>query len=189
MTPFSQVRVRLGLKMLQREQNRRSGGCLVTVLLLASSILYATLNTPLASAFLTRERPATGRFQRKQDTTSTTTTTTSSCLYSALKFKNFDDVLDSFHEETLLIYFGTSKCGPCQLMKKELALAKRIIVQEEHKKLKIFSLDTEKWPHLGTRYGVQRLPCLLVVRNGTVKKRMEGVTKADLIVKELHELT
>jgi hypothetical protein len=52
----------------------------------------------------------------------------------------------------------------------------------------IFSLDTEKWPHLGTRYGIQRLPCILVVRDGVIQKRLEGITKAAVIIKEIDEL-
>ena len=115
----------------------------------------------------------------------------STCLYSEVKFKNFDHVLDSFHDDTLVLYFGTSKCGPCHLMKKELITAKKILGKDNqhHHNIKIFSLDTEKWPHLGTRYGIQRLPCIIVVRDGIVRKRFDGVTKADLLVKELYDLT
>jgi Thioredoxin len=72
-------------------------------------------------------------------------------------------------------------------MKGELAAAKRLLGKEQN--LKIFSLDAEKWPHLGTRYGIQKLPCILLVHDGVIKKRIEGVTKADLIVKELRGLT
>jgi thiol-disulfide isomerase/thioredoxin len=133
-------------------------------------------------------------FRSNGDNTVTIIPTSTTRLYSEVKFKNFDDVLDAFHEETLLIYFGTNKCGPCQLMKKELTAAKkRLLGRGEnggqlYHTIKFFSLDTEKWPHLGTRYGIQRLPCILVVRDGVVQKRLEGLTKAEVIVKELDEL-
>lgn len=104
-------------------------------------------------------------------------------------------MLNSFHQETLLVYFGTTKCGPCHLMKKELVKAKKLLAnkqEEEDEKskdvVKIFYLDTEKWPHLGTRFRIQRLPCILLVRHGVVLKRLEGVTRADLIVEELRNV-
>jgi thioredoxin-like negative regulator of GroEL len=129
------------------------------------------------------------RLHHEEDTNKTRRT---SRLFSEVKFKNFDHVLNSFHEEILLIYFGTRKCGPCQLMKKELEVAKKRLLgrreQGQPHPITIFSLDTEKWPHLGTRYGIQRLPCILVVRDGVIRKRLEGLTKADVIVKEIDEL-
>jgi thioredoxin 1 len=107
-------------------------------------------------------------------------------LYSSVKFKDFDHVLNTFHKETLVIYFGTNNCGPCRLMKQELAAARKLIGKNES--LKIFSLDTEKWPHLGTRYGIQRLPCILFVREGEIQKRLEGVTKAEVLAEEFRSL-
>lgn len=80
-------------------------------------------------------------------------------------------------------------------MKKELVKAKKLLAnkqEEEDEKskdvVKIFYLDTEKWPHLGTRFRIQRLPCILLVRHGVVQKRLEGVTRADLIVEELRNV-
>ena len=71
-------------------------------------------------------------------------------------------------------------------MKKELAQAKRLIGKKD---LKIFALDTEKWPHLGSRYGIQRLPCILFVREGEIQERMEGVTKAEKLAETFRILS
>jgi thioredoxin-like negative regulator of GroEL len=117
--------------------------------------------------------------------TTTTATSTATGLYSVIKFKNFDHVLDTSHQETLLIYFETSKCGPCRLMKKELVTAKRLV---GNKDLKIFSLDTTRWPDLATRYNIRRLPCILFVKGGKIHARLEGVTKGEDIAKEYNGL-
>jgi thiol-disulfide isomerase/thioredoxin len=107
-------------------------------------------------------------------------------VFSTCKFKNLDHVLNAFHEETLLIYFGTSNCGPCRLMKKELALVRKLIGKKD---LKIFSVDTEKWPQLGLRYGIHRLPCILFVRDGEIQERMEGVIDAEILADTFRTLS
>jgi thiol-disulfide isomerase/thioredoxin len=105
-------------------------------------------------------------------------------LRAGMKFKNFEHVLDTFHKETVIIYFEASKCGPCRLMKKELESVKKQVGND----IKIFSLDTEKFPNLGSRYNIHRLPCLVVVRDGEIRLRMEGVTKAEVVVEHVQAL-
>lgn len=109
----------------------------------------------------------------------------SSSLYSSsVKFKDFDHVLDCFHGEPILIYFSTTKCGPCQLMKKELKVAQAHIGD----KLKMFSVDTEKWPSIASRLHVATLPCLVVFQEGETIMRMEGLTPAESIVEQLSDI-
>mmetsp|Transcript_4749 Transcript_4749/g.7404 ORF Transcript_4749/g.7404 Transcript_4749/m.7404 type:complete len:183 (+) Transcript_4749:218-766(+) len=158
--------------------------------------LVSMTNLPLAESFILQSalhRRSTGSFEGKdavsQYSDDNQQRTSSTCrrkgpLYSAIKFKNFDQVLDRFRGETLLIYFETSKCGPCKLMKKELASAKKLLGEE----IKIFSLDTTKWPHLATRYHVHRLPCILFVREGEIQTRMEGLTKAEVVAEQFRTL-
>mmetsp|Transcript_23860 Transcript_23860/g.56336 ORF Transcript_23860/g.56336 Transcript_23860/m.56336 type:complete len:124 (-) Transcript_23860:321-692(-) len=47
--------------------------------------------------------------------------------------------------------------------------------------LKIFRLDTERYPYLGVRYGIHRLPCLVFVKHHEVQLKLEGLTTADNI--------
>lgn len=108
---------------------------------------------------------------------------TTAC-FSAMKFKNFEQVLESFPEEPVVIYFSTSMCGPCKLMKKEVAAVKEMVGDE----LKLFSIDTEKWPQVGTRFQISRLPCLVVFRGGEVKLRLEGVNSAATVVEQMRSL-
>mmetsp|Transcript_53834 Transcript_53834/g.156453 ORF Transcript_53834/g.156453 Transcript_53834/m.156453 type:complete len:162 (+) Transcript_53834:107-592(+) len=108
---------------------------------------------------------------------------TTAC-FSAMKFKNFEQVLESFPEEPVVIYFSTSMCGPCKLMKKEVAAVKEMVGDE----LKMFSIDTEKWPQVGSRFQISRLPCLVVFRGGEVKLRLEGVNSAETVVEQMRSL-
>lgn len=101
-----------------------------------------------------------------------------------MRFKNFEQVLDTFHEEPVVIYFSTSKCGPCKLMKKEVAAIKEMVGNE----FRMFSVDTEKWPQVGSRFHVSRLPCLVLFREGEVKLRLEGVNSAETVVQQVRSL-
>ena len=98
-----------------------------------------------------------------------------------VRFKNFEQVLDAFHEEPVVIYFSTPKCGPCKLMKKELKEVNTKIGNE----FKMFNIDTEKWPKIASRLDVATLPCLVLFREGEVKLRLEGVVPAESIIKQI----
>mmetsp|Transcript_1797 Transcript_1797/g.2554 ORF Transcript_1797/g.2554 Transcript_1797/m.2554 type:complete len:175 (-) Transcript_1797:150-674(-) len=105
----------------------------------------------------------------------------SSVAQVAARFKNFEQVLDTFHAEPVIIYFSTRKCGPCQLMKREVAAVRKMVGKE----MKMFSIDTEKWPRVGSRFAVARLPCLVVFHEGETKLRLEGVNKAEEVVEQV----
>ena len=108
---------------------------------------------------------------------------TATTLSAAVRFKNFDEVLDSFHEP-VIVYFATRNCGPCKLMKKELEAIREMVGKD----LKIFSVDTEKWPHVGSRFAVAKLPCLVVFQQGEILLRFEGVNKAEEVVQKVRPL-
>jgi len=54
--------------------------------------------------------------------------------------------------------------------------------------LKILSIDTEKWPHVGKRFQIRSLPCLLVIKDKQVLLRLDGLTKADDLVEQMRSL-
>ena len=105
-------------------------------------------------------------------------------LDAIIRFKNFEEVLNTFHEESVVIYFNTKNCGPCQLMRKEVLAFQEMAGDE----LKMFSVDTEKWPQLGSRFDVARLPCLVVFREGEIKLRLEGVITAETVMEKVRGL-
>ena len=103
----------------------------------------------------------------------------STALRASARFKNFEQVLDKFQTTPLMIYFSTPKCGPCQLMKREVEIIRE---QMNGSGMKIFSIDTEIYPSVGSRFAVASLPCLVVFHEGEVKLRLEGVKKAEEVV-------
>jgi len=104
---------------------------------------------------------------------------------SRIKFKNLDDMLDSFPREPVLVYFSSANCGGCHLQKKELSALR---IQMGDNALKILSIDTEKWPHVGKRFQIRSLPCLLVIKDKQVLLRLDGLTKADDLVEQMRSL-
>jgi thioredoxin-like negative regulator of GroEL len=101
-----------------------------------------------------------------------------------MRFKNFEQVLKTYHEEPVVIYFGNPNCGPCRLMKKEMAMVKEIFGNE----LKVFSIDTEKWPDVGSRFKVARVPTLVLFRGGEIQLRLEGLNSAETVVQQVRSL-
>lgn len=100
------------------------------------------------------------------------------------RFKNFDQVLDEFHDEPVVIYFSRLYCGPCRLMRKEL----QVVNTEMGDAFKMFRIDTEKWPKIASRMEVSTLPCLVLCLDGEVKLRLEGVVPAETIIEQINSL-
>ena len=109
----------------------------------------------------------------------------SSSSSQSIKFQNFDAMLDAFMGEPVLVYFSSVNCGPCHLQRQELA-ALRKINNHHLEGLKIISIDTEKWPHVGSRYHIRSLPCLLLVKDKQVVLRLEGLTTADDLAEQMY---
>jgi thioredoxin-like negative regulator of GroEL len=117
------------------------------------------------------------------DTIPSSTQSTSSQL-SAYKFKNVDDMLNAFREEPVVIYFTSVTCGPCRLQMKELAHVRELVGVESA--FKVVSIDTKKWPHVGSKFSIGRLPCLLLMKDKEVLVRLEGLTKAEELVEKVY---
>lgn len=90
-------------------------------------------------------------------------------------------MLDNFRDEPVLIAFTAINCGPCKLQKKEL-----VTVQKDLSKLiTMVAIDTDRWPSVGSKFQVGKLPCLVALRNGQVLLRMEGLRTAEEITSSL----
>jgi len=105
----------------------------------------------------------------------------STALYASRQFRDVEEMLDSFHEEMVLINFMALNCGPCRLQKKELASVSRVVGKSLH----MLAIDTNRWPDVSSRFEVGKLPCLVAMRNGQVLFRIEGYTKAEDVVAQL----
>jgi thiol-disulfide isomerase/thioredoxin len=110
-------------------------------------------------------------------------------------------------DETVLIVFTAANCGPCKLQKQELLEFRQRLLTSIHNdgddsnssesskeaaasvsppplpRLKMLSIDTSKWPHVGLSwFQVSKLPCLVVLRDQQVVARLEGLTRADTLL-------
>ena len=120
---------------------------------------------------------ALARHRRHQDATST-------ALFASRQFRNVEEMLDSFHEELVLINFMAVNCGPCKLQKKELAAVSRAFGRDLH----MLAIDTNRWPSVSSRFDVGKLPCLVAMKNGDVLFRLEGLTKAEDVVAQVRSV-
>ena len=105
-------------------------------------------------------------------------------INATVSFKTFEEVLEKFHDEPVVVYFGTSSCGPCRQMKKEVARLKELVGEQ----MRVFSVDTEKWPLIGPRFEIVHVPALAVFCEGKVILRLEGVSTAASIVEQVKSL-
>ena len=73
-------------------------------------------------------------------------------------------------EKTVLVDFYAEWCGPCQKLGpvlEDFALA--------HPEVRVVKVNVDENPDLAHRYGVDRMPSLLVLRGGQVTTRSLGV--------------
>mmetsp|Transcript_37 Transcript_37/g.62 ORF Transcript_37/g.62 Transcript_37/m.62 type:complete len:151 (-) Transcript_37:233-685(-) len=103
----------------------------------------------------------------------------------ATRFRSFDDMLDSHHDDAVLVSFGSKMCGPCRLMQKELDSVRNVLADNN---LKVFGVDTERFPSLGARFQVSGLPTVMLFKQGKVLHKMEGLHKADDVVEQVRNL-
>ncbi|KAH9325965.1 hypothetical protein KI387_006143, partial [Taxus chinensis] len=76
-------------------------------------------------------------------------------------FSSFDDMLEK-SEQPVLVDFYATWCGPCQYMVPILEDVSRRMKDKIH----VVKIDTEKYPSIASRYGVQALPTFILFKNG-----------------------
>ncbi len=68
-------------------------------------------------------------------------------------------------------------CGPCR----QVSPALTRLAQERAGKVKLVKVDVDKAPGLSSRYDVQAVPTLLVLRGGEVVARQTGAAPANVL--------
>lgn len=96
------------------------------------------------------------------------------------QFASFQELLDSSPLPVLVDFYATW-CGPCQMMAPILEQVGTYL----RERLQIVKIDSDKYPHLASRYGIQALPTLVLFKNGQECDRLEGVVQAQPLIQRL----
>ncbi|MBQ7802848.1 thioredoxin [Candidatus Saccharibacteria bacterium] len=95
------------------------------------------------------------------------------------KAENFDEIVK---DSTVLVDFNADWCGPCQILKpviEEFA--------EEAREVKVVSVNIDDEEELAEKFGVEGIPCLVVLKNGEEVTRSVGVIPKKKIEKLLEK--
>lgn len=94
-------------------------------------------------------------------------------------------MLNIYDDIPVVVIFSSPMCGPCKSMSKEMDHVRNVMEDN----IKIFNVDTDKFPDLGSRYDVKALPCTLLFKNGNTVARIQGIKTAQDLIQQIKDLT
>lgn len=84
----------------------------------------------------------------------------------------------------VIIDFFADWCGPCQMMKPVFEK-----LSEGYKgKLKFGKVNTEISPEIAQKYGIQGIPCLIIVKKGKEVDRIVGFSNESMLKQKIDSI-
>ncbi len=93
--------------------------------------------------------------------------------------KSFGDIIQG--DKPVLVDFSAEWCGPCKMMPPILKEVKDKMGEQ----VTILKLDIDKNPQVANAFQIQSVPTLIVFKDGQVKWRQSGVTRAQQLTQVL----
>ncbi|MEA5533334.1 thioredoxin [Crocosphaera sp. XPORK-15E] len=99
------------------------------------------------------------------------------------QFSSFEELLMTSTLPVLVDFYATW-CGPCQMMSPILEQ----VGTQMRNRLQVIKIDTDRYPGIASKYGIQTLPTLVLFKKGQPVKRIEGAMQGSQLIQHLQIL-
>ena len=99
------------------------------------------------------------------------------------QFSSFEELLSTSSVPVLVDFYATW-CGPCQMMSPILEQ----VGTQMRSRVQVVKVDTDKYPGIASKYGIQSLPTLVLFKKGQPVERIEGAMQASQLMQHLNLL-